>query len=212
MLKNTLNAGLFIIIAISISLKSQTLHTVRILDETFEPSSLTINVGDTVLWEMSSTIVHTVTSGENCTSSGLFNSGNLSVNQTFVFVFGQEGTFPYYCIPHCHFGMVGEIIVEPAVTQIEDVTFFNESFRIVNPGPNPIQNHGYIEFELSTPSHLSIAFFDVTGRKVLDIADDAFLTGNHHIRFDVSQLPTGIYMQSYFMDGFPVWTRKIVKE
>jgi hypothetical protein len=92
------------------------------------------------------------------------------------------------------------------------VTFFNESFRIINPGPNPIQNHGYIEFELSTPSHLSIVFFDVTGRKVLDITDDAFLTGNHHIRFDVSQLPTGIYMESYFMDGFPVWTRKIVKE
>jgi plastocyanin len=212
MIKLILISGAFLYLAITLPLKSQTLHTVQILDATFSPSTLTINVGDTVLWEMSSSVAHTVTSGENCTSNENFNSGNLSGSQTFSVVFSQEGSYPYFCIPHCQGGMVGEIIVEATQTQVTDLIFFNENFRVINPGPNPIQKTGYIELEFITPSFLSISLFDVTGRKVFDITDNHFPTGIHHIPFDVSHLPTGLYLESYTIDGFPVWTRKIVKE
>ena len=88
----------------------------------FSPSDLTIRVGDTVQWSWSSS-GHTVTSGSDCSADDQFcspndancASGPLS-NQgaTYSHTFTTAGTFPYFCTPHCGFGMVGTIVVEPA--------------------------------------------------------------------------------------------------
>jgi len=88
----------------------------------FSPSSLTIQVGDTVEWSWSSS-GHTVTSGSQCSADGQFCSPSDSncastppSNQgaTYSHTFSAAGTFPYFCIPHCDFGMVGTIVVQPA--------------------------------------------------------------------------------------------------
>ena len=101
-----------------------TMHTVMVGADgfTFSPSSLTINVGDTVQWSWSSS-GHTVTSGSGCSADGQFCSPSdancasaPASNQgaTYSHTFSTAGTFPYFCIPHCDFGMVGTIIVQPA--------------------------------------------------------------------------------------------------
>jgi plastocyanin len=89
---------------------------------TFSPSSLTVQVGDTVEWSWSSS-GHTVTSGSQCSADGQFCSPGDSncasaplSNQgaTYSHTFSTAGTFPYFCTPHCDFGMVGTIVVQPA--------------------------------------------------------------------------------------------------
>jgi len=88
----------------------------------FSPPSLTIQVGDTVQWSWSSS-GHTVTSGSQCSADGQFCSPSDSNcasaptsnrDATYSHTFSTAGTFPYFCIPHCGFGMVGTIVVEPA--------------------------------------------------------------------------------------------------
>ena len=101
-----------------------TTHMVLVGSEglSFSPSSLTIRVGDTVQWSWSSG-GHTVTSGSQCSADGQFCSPSdsncasaLPSNQgaTYSHTFSTAGTFPYFCIPHCGFGMVGTIVVEAA--------------------------------------------------------------------------------------------------
>jgi plastocyanin len=89
---------------------------------TFSPSNLTIQVGDTVQWTWSSS-GHTVTSGSQCNADGQFCSPSdsncasaplSSQGATYSHTFSTAGTFPYFCIPHCDFGMVGTIVVQPA--------------------------------------------------------------------------------------------------
>ena len=87
---------------------------------TFSPSTQTIQVGDTILWQ-ASTAGHTTTSGScsgaTCTEDGLWDSSTLSKNQTFSHTFLTAGSFPYFCSPHggcC--GMQGLIIVTGAPT------------------------------------------------------------------------------------------------
>ena len=70
----------------------------------FSPPSLTVSVGDTVTWTNNDGIAHTSTS-----NTGVWNSGSLSNGQSFSFVFGTVGSFPYHCTFHTN--MTGTITV-----------------------------------------------------------------------------------------------------
>ena len=71
----------------------------------FSPETITVAMGTTVTWYNNDSAPHTVTTREP-----LFNSGRLSRNETFSYVFEQRGTFEYYCSIHPY--MAGKVIVE----------------------------------------------------------------------------------------------------
>jgi plastocyanin len=86
---------------------------------TFTPDTVNISTGDTVRWTWASG-GHSVTSGVQCTADGQFcspNNTNCSTgvlsNLGFVyeFTFTQAGSFSYFCIAHCAFGMTGSVNV-----------------------------------------------------------------------------------------------------
>jgi plastocyanin len=87
----------------------------------FDPSSITIHVGETVRWSWSSG-GHNVVSGSGGTADGRFcspddrgcGSAPLSgAGATYEHTFMEAGTFPYFCSPHVTFGMTGRVVVEP---------------------------------------------------------------------------------------------------
>jgi plastocyanin len=85
-------------------------HNVSIQGFAFNPTPLTIQVGDTVTWTNLDSAPHTSTS-----ATGVWNSGTLTKNQSFSFTFTQAGTYAYLC--NIHTSMTGSIIVqEPTPT------------------------------------------------------------------------------------------------
>lgn len=85
----------------------------------FSPKDLTINRGDTVVWCSLGDAVHTTTSGADCTADGLWDSGSMGQNSTFMIVFDSTGvdvvgTIPYFSSPQCQCcAMDGTITVNP---------------------------------------------------------------------------------------------------
>ena len=75
----------------------------------FSPSTITIHVGDTVVWHNGGTVPHTAT------GSG-FDSGNLNPGQSYSHTFSSAGTFAYHCQYHQALGMVGTVVVQAAST------------------------------------------------------------------------------------------------
>jgi len=67
----------------------------------FDPYSISINVGDTVIWSNDDTSPHTVTSG---TAAGapdkIFDSGLMMADDSFEFTFDDAGSYDYFCIVH----------------------------------------------------------------------------------------------------------------
>jgi plastocyanin len=61
----------------------------------FSPTSLTIKVGTTVIWQNHSQLAHTVTA-----DNGMFDSGNVNPGGTFSFKFITAGSFGYSCNYH----------------------------------------------------------------------------------------------------------------
>ena len=69
----------------------------------FSPKTATITHGQSVCWQNSSSVLHTVTD-----DGGAFDT-NLPVGQIFVHTYSSPGTFPFHC--KIHTGMTGTITV-----------------------------------------------------------------------------------------------------
>jgi plastocyanin len=77
---------------------------VKAKDNTFDPTRVSVNVGDTVIWTNEGGNTHTVTA-----EKGEFDSGDLPPGETFKFKFEQAGTVAYKCEKHN--GMNGTVVV-----------------------------------------------------------------------------------------------------
>jgi len=78
---------------------------VAIEGSAFNPATLNVPVGTTILWYNNDSATHTITARNN-----LFDSGNLAPGDTFQYTFEQSGSLEYYC--KIHPSMVGEITIE----------------------------------------------------------------------------------------------------
>ncbi|MHB8606024.1 MAG: CARDB domain-containing protein [Thermoplasmatota archaeon] len=70
----------------------------------FNPSSVTVAIGDSVKWDNQDMVTHTVTADDLS-----FDSGNLATGATFTQTFTTFGTFAYHC--KIHTTMKGTVIV-----------------------------------------------------------------------------------------------------
>ena len=78
----------------------------------FSPESVTITEGDSVRFFWSGELLaHNAVADD-----GLFDSGDpsTSVDYSFTFEVGTNGTHTYVCEPHEAMGMIGTVVVEPA--------------------------------------------------------------------------------------------------
>lgn len=90
----------------------------------YTPDTVHVEVGQTIRWENSSMVMHTVTadpeeavkekSVQLPEGASTFNSGNMDPDETFEYTFEVPGTYRYFCIPHEPVEMIGTVIVEPA--------------------------------------------------------------------------------------------------
>jgi len=94
----------------------------------FEPASVTVAVGQPVVWETVGSVAHSVTAyaegipeGATYFASGEFGSeadarsnypdGSVGPDETYTHSFDVTGEFEYFCVPH-ESGMKGTVVVE----------------------------------------------------------------------------------------------------
>jgi plastocyanin len=77
---------------------------VRIIDFAFDPPTVTIPVGSTVVWTNVGPTIHTATSRQ-----GVWDSKILEKNGEFRFTFDKPGDYDYWCSVHPD--MLGKVIV-----------------------------------------------------------------------------------------------------
>lgn len=89
----------------------------------FEPATIEVKAGQTVIWKNSSREVHTVTAdpGQATNAQDVtlpkgaqkFDSGYLNPSQSYEHTFRTPGTYQYVCTLHEVQRMIGQIIVKP---------------------------------------------------------------------------------------------------
>lgn len=89
----------------------------------FEPATIEVKAGQTVVWKNSSREVHTVTADPDQATNARdvtlpkgaqkFDSGYLNPSQSYEHTFRTPGTYQYVCTLHEVQRMIGQIIVKP---------------------------------------------------------------------------------------------------
>jgi len=70
-------------------------------NECYLPQDVSINVGDTVIWNNVDTAAHTVTSGSPTDGpDGVFDSSLVMASATFEVTFDDSGSYDYFCMVH----------------------------------------------------------------------------------------------------------------
>ena len=73
--------------------------------------------------------------------------------------------------------------------------------------PNPVKDHTVIPVNLMNTGNINIKLFDLLGRELRTVFNEAMTAGEHQVRISVADLPDGIYFYTVQGDNFTV-TRK----
>jgi plastocyanin len=94
--------------AAQVSATARSVNTVIVEDFDFKPGVFGVAVppGTSITWTNNGPTVHTTTS-----DSGVWDSGDLQVGQSFSFTFTDPGVYWYFCRPHPF--MRGTITIDP---------------------------------------------------------------------------------------------------
>ena len=83
------------------------------------------------------------------------------------------------------------------------------AFSVANTYPNPFNSKTTISYNLPITSRITIAVFDLSGRKMLTLVDDLHLAGSYNVVCDAEALATGMYFIHAQASGW-MQTQKIM--
>jgi plastocyanin len=178
---------------------AQNNHFVDVAAMSFVPNNLTIQLGDTVIWENNSA-THNVNGTTTTFPSNPASFGNSAgLGWTYKYKFTVAGTYQYRCDVHGA-GMSGTIVVS-APTQVQE----SKTLKEISIYPNPSSDKVFIN--LNGKSAKETALFDITGKK-MSVSFGSVANG---LVLDVSSLAKGVYFVNLKV-GDTVVTKKLIVE
>jgi len=85
-------------------------------------------------------------------------------------------------------------------------------FRLFQNHPNPFNPSTEIRFNVKEPCRVVMKVIDLLGREVATVADGKYGPGRYTVRFDASNLPSGIYIYEIRMGDFKAAGKMTVLE
>jgi plastocyanin len=189
---------------------AQAIVHAKIQNFAFVPSDTTVTVGTTIEWTNLDSALHTVTSGTPGNPDGKFNSGDMSQNATFSFVFQTPGVYPYYCALHSFTGSV--TVVQPV--GVNEGKVLPWPIVLYQNTPNPFNGDTVISYNLRQKGDVTLTIYSMTGQKIWQKVEHSVSPGIHRVRWSVSNSPgvtlsTGIYFYSIENEGASVVGRML---
>ena len=167
---------------------------VEIEDFAFVPHGLRISVGDSIEWRNRDLVGHSATSDD-----GVFDSGILSNDQRWSFVFTSAGTFPYHC--SMHLAMRDTIFVLGPTGIDNPAPEIPEQFAINQNYPNPFNATTTIGYALPQAGHVTIEIFNLLGQCVVTLADQIMTAGYHETVWDAGNRQSGVFFYTVSVNG-----------
>lgn len=174
---------------------------------TFTPSTVTIQVGDTVKFQLE--MIHNALEVSQATwnANGTTPLPGFSVDFGGGIVTGlTTGDHYYICVPHSSLGMKGKIIVNPA-TGISNLISGSNMISIY---PNPTTGKFIVQYRGSSAQNInqtkSMEIYNLSGKNVYSLPNL-----NDQASVDLTLLPEGTYFVK-INDKEKIFTKTIVKQ
>jgi plastocyanin len=176
----------FLVIFSAFNLTGQTTHNVSVVNNAFNPSNITVNTGDKVIWTNTEGN-HNVNGTQATFPTNPESFGNsVGSSWTYEYTFNTAGTYNYQCDPHVGFGMVGIVTVNLATNADKELAEGTNA-RLY---PNPASQ--YVDLLFSSPSgkSVSIKVYSIIGKLI----DQKVLGSVESYRLDLTAYKNGVYL------------------
>jgi hypothetical protein len=138
------------------------------------------------------------------TESHVYLGGITNVTATYQLTTGAAGNYNigyYVNNADLHFNdpdYTGDISLDNAivvgVTGIEDEQDgLANGFALAQNFPNPFNPSTTIRYQLNERGLVNMSVYDLTGKKVAELINSVKNAGSHEIKFDATDLPSGVY-------------------
>ena len=87
-------------------------------------------------------------------------------------------------------------------TNIDNETPTIGEYFLYSNYPNPFNPYTTIIFSIPVSDHVSLKVFDVLGNEITQLVDEKKSAGTYSIKFDASELSSGIYLYKLETDYF----------
>lgn len=101
------------------------------------------------------------------------------------------------------------IIESESAVAVKDKSIVVTNYALHQNYPNPFNPATKIAFDLPKSEHVTLAVYNLLGRKVETLVDQRMAPGAYEVTFDAAKLPSGIYYYSIEAGGFKT-TKKMV--
>jgi hypothetical protein len=85
------------------------------------------------------------------------------------------------------------VVSSTTVTAVNEPTHNPTTFALSQNYPNPFNPTTTIRYDVPVRSHVTLAAFDILGRRVETLVDGEKQPGHYEVSFDASRLPSGVY-------------------
>ncbi len=187
--------------------------TVSNSGNTFTPSEITVEPGDTIMFSIGYT--HNAVEVNQST----WNANGTTPNGGFDIAYGggelvlsSPGTYYYVCTPHAALGMKGIITVTSTVTALDEGTLKDNSETVISVYPNPFTDIMYLNFNVTKQSRIGIEIIDITGRTIQNLIDMEYEAGTYSETVNLGHMSSGRYFVLYKSDyENAVWPVLLIK-
>lgn len=83
-------------------------------------------------------------------------------------------------------------------------------FKLFQNYPNPFNQSSIIKYQISIKSNVSLKVFDIIGREVAELVNEKKEPGIYETRFDGTNLASGVYFYSLFVDNKKLDTKTFI--
>ena len=174
-------------------------HSVVVSNFQFTPASLSVNVGDTIVWTFGGG-THTTTSSTIPLGANAWDSPINSSVQSFTYVITVEGTYDYFCTPH---GFTGQIVA--INTGINTLDLFS-NFNIY-----ALRSSTYnVSYSLTRSVNVKISVYDITGKSAKILKSSYQSAGNYLSTYNFEDLKKGIYIFEMIIDKHRLTKRLLI--
>lgn len=190
---------------------AQTAHaktwTITFAPFAYTDSSITVNVGDTIVWS-GSFPNHPLTLASSPAGVVTFShvtAGNVGNN--FQYVVTATGVYHYHCDNHFAppLNMTGSFTAVASGVSLPPQTTMT-----MNPiYPNPAMDEAMVDFTLKDPAHVTLRIYNASGSLMQTPTNETMSAGDHMLMIDTKDLPSGNY-QYVLQSGDDVLRRAMI--
>jgi plastocyanin len=189
-----------IILSLFTLFANATVHVINVSNNVFTPNTLTVTVGDTVVWNWLAG-THTTTSTAVPSGAATWNAPIDASHLSFSYQVAVEGTYNYHCVFHS--GMTGTFTAEAVgVPEFSSSQSFNWSIS---------ENNLTVTLNLNAPSSLHVRLYSMLGSDVKALASLENFHGSFNETWSLAELRKGIYFLEVSANNRKV-VRKIMVE